>query len=100
MIGSITHVSSQVVLAATSDIPKGERHRGHGPSLRALREAHQASEYVSKHWLKHLLRGKIDIKVSFMCPWLPNGPLQSSEGPQFPGLLVARGPGCIGPLVA
>ena len=74
-----------------SDVPKGG-HGGHGPLLSAegAQGAPQAPVYFFKHWIKRLLLGgKNDIKVSFISPRLPEGPLQSSEGPRFPGPLVA-----------
>ena len=67
-------------------------HGGHGPSLTALRGPLRSRNSFSKQWIKRLLGRKIYIKDSFMYPWLPEGPLmtqcrplQSSEGPWFPG---------------
>ena len=51
--------------------PRG--HRGHGPSLSALRGPLRPQN-IFQHWTKRLLGIKIDIKVPFMCPWLPEGP--------------------------
>ena len=86
----------KTISANGSDVPKGG-HGGHGPSLSALGGPLRPRNIFSKQWIKRLLGRKMYIKVSFMYPWLPEGPLmtqwalQSSEGPWFPGPLVAKG---------
>ena len=51
------------------------------PLLERPQGALQAPEYFFYHWLKRLLERKIDIKVSFLCPWLPQGPLTAQWAP-------------------
>ena len=60
-----------------SDVPKGGN-GSHCPSLSALVQgALRPRNIVFKHYIKRLLGRKINIKVSFMCPWLSEGPLMT-----------------------
>ena len=74
------------VKSTPSDVPKGGQ-GGHGPSLSALRGPLRPRNIFSEQWIKRLLRRKIYIKVSFMYPWLPEGPLMTQWAPA-----VIRGP--------
>ena len=81
-----------------SHLPKGGGVRGSWP----LPERPQGSNpgiFFFKRWIKRLLGRKIDIKVQFMCPWLPEGPLMTQWAPaviRVPlvagGTLIAWGP--------
>ena len=109
-------VYTYINLHGFSDVPKGGGARGPWP-LPELRRPLRPRDcfFFVKHWMKHLLLrrkiDKIDFKVSFMCPWLPEGLLMTQWAPAVirepPGFLdpgrlgpplVAGGPGRMGPL--